>query len=786
MGTTIQPSAGLASPLKAPPPVRTWDGKHGSPDGFDTDRIQLVRQRWEVQTPALLRRDRMIEENIRMLSGRQWDVWSPVMGSFVDPTRYMSDSERRWRQRPVVNLLQYWFLLTHARVTETPPIITFQPATADRTDAMLAEVMDTVFKTLWLGDLDMDDVVLRAAAWLIAAGETYFETCAEYDANGVRYLMQAPATLSMQREDGSTIERDTGEPVPYDVQGNPMASLVPQGDDYGYQVSDYDAPDYQGQSPAYVNEGCPKVNIYSPLEVRAEWGSNIPWNDKQWIIIRRYLTPEKVKAIWGLDVVPDTAGSAGDVTGGAGVLQNMLFGAGNFQAVGNNVFGQGNDRSAAQAYVTVDTMWEKPTADTAADSDPNFPAGGRLLIVTPTVVLHDSLRPYRTTAAGPIRRAQFVQMPGRAGFGSTPLEQMVPLQKTYNRGWAQILEHRNRCTNPILIYDADSGIGDVATNMPGQNIPADFSVNGQPAYYLSPPPLSGDVWKTQSMLFDLLMRLGSIAGSEGSAPTEDPSGELIAQLRFNSDRPVSIAVRSLAYALAGVADDLIAVLPTCWPAEKTIAYAGDDNVLRTITVQPEMWEQGHVNARPDIVSAVPESQPARQARLERWFAAGILGNPADPATSEKFLSIANFPDMNRVARLNGGVDRITCERFLTQLAQGGQAQQIPLIPQYNYPLMLKTTRDHMASPEFLSYDPAVQQQFEMFYQLLLTAQAQAAQLAAAAAAPVMATGAALQGHMASIAQANGPMPMVPPSQSMTQGGPMATGPQPGEPQPAAA
>jgi hypothetical protein len=102
--------------------------------------------------------------------------------------------------------------------------------------------------------------------------------------------------------------------------------------------------------------------------------------------------------------------------------------------------------------------------------------------VTRTKVLHDSPRPFRTKAAGPIRRAQFIQQPGRGGFGSTPLEQLVPIQKTYNRGWAQILEHRNLSTNPILVVDSNAGIADEFTNLPGSKIEADFNVNG-----ISPP-----------------------------------------------------------------------------------------------------------------------------------------------------------------------------------------------------------------------------------------------------------------------------------------------------------
>lgn len=756
MSTNLNTPFGITAAPSAIPALRAWDGAHGKPDAFDVQRIQLVRSRWDRQTAALLKRDRTIEENIRMLSGRQWDIWSPVLGQFVDPTRYMPDSEKRWRQRPVVNLLQYWFLLTHARITETPPLITFQPSTADRLDAQLAEVMDTVFKTLWQGDLEMDDRFMEAAAWMLVGGEAYFETCSEYGPAAQQYQLSAPATLSLTADDGSVISRDTDGPVPYGVNGSPLASLVANGDDYGFQLADFQSPDYSGEAPAYAQEGCPKVRVYSPLEVRAEWGNHIPWTSKRWVTCVSYLPPEEVSDLYGVEVKADTTPGSGDPNGGGGYLKRMLFGAGNFQTVTNWTL-SGDDMTATEPLVTVYTMWERPDSQVSPETQDS--PGGRMLVVTPQVVLHDSARPYRTKGAGPIQRAQFVQQPGRPS-ASTPLEMMVPLQKTYNRGWAQILEHRNRCTNPILVYDAASGFKDQAHNAPGAMVQADFAATGgrPPAAYIAPPQLSGDVWKTQDQLFNAIMMLGSMAGAEGSAPTDDASGELVAQLRFNSDRPVSVAVRSLAFALAGVADDLVAVLPTCWPAEKTIAYAGEDNVFRTVQVLPEMWEQGHVHARPDIVSAIPESQPARQSRLMNWYMQGVFGPPATPEANQKFLSLTQYPDINRLTRQDGGVDRITCQRFLTQLSQGAPAASLTqyLFPWYKYDVLLATTRDHLASPEFLAYPPQIQQQFGQFFQMLLVAQQTSTQLQVAIAAPQAQAAGMLQGIAAKSAVENGP------------------------------
>lgn len=740
---------------KPPPPIK--DSPNAPDDGHDSDRINLVRaQRWEPQTAALIAFHRTVEDNVRMLAGRQWDVWSELMGSYVDVTQFMTDEEKRWRQRPVVNLLQYWFMLTHARLTENPPAVTFQPATADRLDQQLADALDPIFKTLW-AETGMDETFVRATAWLIAAGEVYVESQVDFTKGDTRSL-SAPAVLSMDGPDGQPIERQTQGPVPYDAQGNPQAELTEDGS--GYNVAEDAEPheDYEGGI-------CPRVR--SPLEVRSEWGSDTAWEDRRWIITRSYLTPQEIFDKYGVACQSDV-----DIAMDASTvfLQRLLFSSGYFGAVSNRPgativapgFGD-------QHYVAVDTMWEKPSPFSEETDDS---PGGRLLIVTGSKVLHDSVRPFRTKAAGPIRRAQFIQQPGRGGFGSTPLEQMTPIQKTYNRGWAQILEHRNLCTNPILVVDVNSGIAEQRTNAPGSTIEADFATvpGGVPAFYLSPPPLSADVWKVQAMLLDIIMRLGSIAGAEGSPQTDDPSGELVSQLRFNSDRPVAIAARSMAHLITGIADDWVAILPTIWTDQKTISYIGEDNIFRTMTLTADLWD-GSIRVRPDLENARLETPESKQQRSLGLFTAGVFGVPGSPESTAGFAAYAKTAGLDTIIGTDRGVDADMVRQVMSKLAQGLPPQEIQFEEWYDYGVWLKVLRDHVASPEFLKYDPTVQQNFRSFYALVQHAQQAVLLTEMQRQAPIAAQMAATQGQIASVAAAHGPQdPNADPSKQPASGG----------------
>lgn len=687
-----------------------------TPDVYDSQRIELVKKRWHGQDAAYLGYARTVEEHIRMLSGRQWDVWSDMMGRFVDVLQWFSEDEKRWRQRPVMDYLGYWFMLTLSKATENPPVISFLPATSDRIDAMLAEVMDPIWKTCF-DEMQVESRLIRTAAWQLVAGACYLMTRVEFD-DGPQKQLIGPAVLSLDRPDGSTIERPV-DSVPYDQQGNPLAKLMEDPEnpgEYGYDVTG---------EPWQQREGMPRLEVLCPLEVRSQWGQQIAWEDKQWIIHRWFLTPNEVERRWGVQCEPDCYPS--DDEQGPGYLERMLFGTGYFGATRNDPHGQFADTTirAREGYICGYTLWEKPDPKHTPRNEEAHEAGGRLLVVTGHKVLWDSTRPFATECAGPIRYVPFLEIPGRP-MAATPLEKMVPLQKRLNRIEAQIAEHTNLCTNPVLLVHDAAGIDDDEwVARPGVVIPHGYNGTGHAAEWLAPPGLSADVWRHKQDVKEQLFIIGSMSGSEaGPAPTPNASGELVEQLRYNADRPLAPLTRNLVIAMADVAEDLLVILPTIWTEEKLLAYAGTDNVVRTVTVLPEMWT-GRVNVRPSVESAAAESKQRKQERLIQLYQLGAFGNLMDPVQQQKatkqLLDMLAFPDLNRAMR-PGGVDRVMAEHNLGRLVRGDPAQEIPILEVYDIGVHLEVTEGYMKSPEYVeSTEPPIQQQFAVYRELLMMA-----------------------------------------------------------------
>jgi hypothetical protein len=196
-------------------------------------------------------------------------------------------------------------------------------------------------------------------------------------------------------------------------------------------------------------------------------------------------------------------------------------------------------------------------------------------------------------------------------------------------------------------------------------------------------------------------------------------------------------------ALADVAEDVLCLLPTMWTEEKVIAYAGSDNVVRTVTVLPEMFT-GRVNVKPSIESAAAESKAARRQRLLQFYQLGAFGLPGSPQAISTLLELSQFPDLNRATR-PGGIDRVMAEHNVGRLVRGEQAQTIPILEVYDLGVHKMVLESYMKSPEYLTTDPSIQAECVTFREMILAAAQMQALSMMAHQAPIAEAQARLQG-----------------------------------------
>lgn len=691
-------TAPTALPLGGPPlEVPPFRQQPTAEDAFDGARITYAWQLWDGQTAALLQRDRQIEENVRMLCGQQDILWSDQQQRFIDPAQYLSDDQKRRGVLPRLNRLVTWFVQCHARMVENPPILTFLPG-PDAVDAQLAETMDILFKSQWR-DLGMADVHDAVAAWNLCAGSAYVESRID-QTTGEPQQWIAEGEIPVLAPDGTHLPNpETGEPwmirlpnlpLKPDGQPNAVARLNPETGEPEIEAG----PAHSTPMGALIPE------CYSPLQIRGEWGGQ-PWHRKTWHAKRCFLTRDEVHSRYGKWV--ETTALGIQVSTGTGELERLLFGSGYFGAashlMGSNTAGP---QVTADQFVEVLCLWEAPNPSQEGYAQTPDSPGGRLLCVTREDVLWDGSRPLAFPYTSPIREFRFLDIPGRPS-GSTIQEFLNPIQRTYNRTWGSIQRHAQLVTNPIALVAKGSGLDATQiTNAPGQKFEVNRIGNVSPLEWVPPPNLGKEVFEQLGLLLQEFNDIGSLNGTDAEPVGKDASGELVKELRFNSDRFLGPTMRRWVEEYGRLAEDWMVIFPVLWPTEKIIRYAGEDNVARTLTVLPMMFETGKVNVQPDVESMLPEGRGERQAKVRQMFLDGLMG-PAE------YLTMARFPHLSRTPQLAGGVQRVTAQHLLGRLMQGDQQVVTLWYPWYLPPIHLQVLEEFLGSPEYLKLGPEIQQ-----------------------------------------------------------------------------
>lgn len=678
-------------------------------DGLDRARIEAYQREYDAQTDVLIIRDRQIEYNIRMLCGQQWNVWNSLLGRFQDVVEWLDEDQKKWRQLPVINRLLKWYVSTHTRLTENPPILTWVPG-PDRIDQELAEVMDALVKLDWKR-ANMEAVHAKMMTWLVCAGRAHIVTRIDLN-KGEWKPWIAEERLPMIYPDGTPmVDPNTGVPVltpqavpdmPIKADGTPNAVWTPDG------------PKILGKAH-FERKGGISCDAFSPLQVRAQWGPQL-WHDKQWHCVQRFLTPEQVFEHYGVEVEPDMVG---DDAANIATIERVLYGSG-FYGLVRGVAGATGwpDENVKGELCTVYERWERPLPFNerliGSALEPMMETkespGGRHMIWTPNAVVRDSAREVRWPNVSPVRCWDFLDIPGRPS-GTTPLEMMLSPQRSSNKRTQQIDEHAAVSGSPQRIVYDDGGIDvNSVDNSPTKVYLATRSATGGPAIeWSAPPALSADVYRARDYSDAAIEEIGMTSGTGGEPPTDDPSGELVKELRFDEDRYLGDTSRRAVGEYGRLTLDWKAVYQIMYDEEDIITINGEDNLARTLVVMPYLFKDGVVDVQPDVESMMPEGRGQRQARAYRMWKDGAWGDPNDPKVRDIFLTVSRFPSYGQLSR-PGGEDRVMAEQENGRLLAGAPA--VPIAPWQDDEIHLWILEKFMKSPEFWKQRPEIQKAFE--------------------------------------------------------------------------
>lgn len=560
---------------------------------------------------------RQVEENVRNLAGRQYDVWVPEMNEFLNLAQVFLPGDERWRRAPVFNwLAQQWYQLSLAKLTENVPTLGAMPSTADQVDAMTAAIFDPFFRYEWR-QMSMAEKAFALKGWVLTAGEAWLK-------------------------------------LRWDPSKGPAADF-------------YDTPEGQLRQERL---GDLSAEVLSPTTVLVPYGPQ-PHYEAPWLIHEYLLDVDEAKARWPdatSELLPDALDPRDDLL----VRMNYTSFYGNSGSPGG---GWGSWPTAGgiatKNLIRIRERWQRAT--------PTEPYG-RLTIVTSNAVCEDGINPYVTPGVHekvilPFARFQRPGFPWRQE-GSTDLENLIPIARARNRAIAGLLDFQDHNEQPTLFYDQNRVPEDQVETL--NDVGARVGVNGDPngvAAYLNLPQLPMGGQEMANLLLRELEVMGHAnIGSTGAAVTETASGELQREVRFDADRTWGAYLRLSSYEWERIGQTMLDICACCMEDQRVLAIAGEDQALQFLTVQPQLF-RGAVNIYTLPESAVLETRQDKQTRIGQAFTMAASLMAASPVLAEQYLKSIGYPDIQRAI---GGANaaKLLAQRQVAEMVQTGQLPPI--------------------------------------------------------------------------------------------------------------
>jgi len=700
---------------------------------LDADPAEIVRwvkiSSWEDWLPAYRPWWRQIEENVRMLSGRHWDVFIDSLGDFVDLSSWFASGDDRWRRYPVFNWVAHYYKLTLSKLTENVPAMGYVPGSPDELDARLAQIMEPVWKSTW-NRIGMPELMYQLYGWVIGAARGIPMWRWNPDL-GPAEEFTGPAVIRLLGPDGVQIREISDAPyVAFpDMSVYPHILNTMASDAYGAPLVDPESgePIFEADEaaegglrmgPANRHRlGDIEASVISPVSLITPYGPE-PFSRKPWYCHMYLEHVDEIARRFDVDVEPESLTSED-------LLQLRLEYGSNYGIPSFGFAGSGGPSQASpRALEGMARVYEKWCRDV-----PGHPSlgEGRVTAVCRDQVLLDDRNPYWTEThkqvVMPFEAFDLIRYPFRQE-GTSDLEILNPLNRAIDRRMGGLMDAVDYNEQPLTIFNRAAGIEEDPSelNRPGATTEAYFS-QGPPVMRLPPAELPRSSQELAKILQDWMQLLGSQPfGSEGLPVTSDASGELQREVRFDTDRVWGATLRLHSYAWARAAEKIMGIYAACMSDDRIFTLAGTDSGWDFLAVKAQMF-QGTVHAFPMPESAVLESRQEKQNRLLGLHRAGLI-------PPEKVVELLGYPDLTRAIR-PGGPAYGMAERENLEIALGILP---PVLPEHDHQIHILLHRRRMQSVEFRDADPGVQQRLRIhvrMHEMAMTAQ-QLPQLLAAA------------------------------------------------------
>lgn len=385
----------------------------------------------------------------------------------------------------------------------------------------------------------------------------------------------------------------------------------------GYLKAEWDSSKPTGQKTE-MGETVLGDHVYTaptPFHIFVPDGLEQDIEDQSYVIHTFTKTLEEVREAWG-DKIP--ANKAPTVRSTSEILQSAYLNM------------PGNSQAAKPDSCLVMECWVKPGAT------PLLPKGGLVIVVDDVVV-------YKDTEGIPFEHGQYPfakidMVPSGGYFSTSPIEDLIPIQKEINRNRSHQIETRNLAGKPGYTYYEGSLDPNKWRSKPGQLIGLKPGFN--PPTPLALPQLPQHISEEhQNLLRDFEDISGQHQVSKGSAPSGVTAATAISFLQEQDESYMYTVYYSIEKAMQKIAHQTLMNSVQYWDEPRLVRSVGRDNPFSAkLLTKAEL--KGGTDIRMDTGSAMPVSKAARNALFMDLMSRGLID-------AQKGLEYMNLPNMRK-------------------------------------------------------------------------------------------------------------------------------------------
>lgn len=248
----------------------------------------------------------------------------------------------------------------------------------------------------------------------------------------------------------------------------------------------------------------------------------------------------------------------------------------------------------------------------------------------------------------PVAKYDDLEVPGRFWAQAT-IEQMIPLNKEYNKSVSQIIESRNLMSKPKWVA-VDGTVGENSiTGEPGEVVKWNAAVPGaKEPHPITPPSLPQYVLALPDLIDRNIGDVGAMhEASLAQAPAGVTSGRALRELKQSDEDELNPLFIQDTENKKTIYTAFLKMVQANYTEERMVKVVGKDKITDVIS-----FVGADLNSNNDVwvetTDIVPASRAGRQEMVMSFFKDGLLGDTSKDETKKRAIRLLEWGNIDDI------------------------------------------------------------------------------------------------------------------------------------------